>query len=100
MAKCGNLEDSYFNTWDDGVAIKSGWDCMGPSFKIPPLLAATFAVVRTSTPDGQLDRWVHYHKRDTKPTAWLTWARNKFGVPSRNITIRRVVVNMLRPPWL
>lgn len=44
------IEDSYFHTFDDGVAIKSGWDCMG----------------------------------------------NRYNVPSRNITIRRVVVNMLR----
>eukprot|EP01052_Picozoa_sp_SAG31_P040222 SAG31_NODE_5775_length_2332_cov_1.669503_1_plen_240_part_00 len=29
------IEDSFFSTGDDGVAIKSGWDCHGVSFGMP-----------------------------------------------------------------
>ncbi|CAE8643918.1 unnamed protein product [Polarella glacialis] len=44
------IEDSYFQTGDDAVAVKSGWDCFG----------------------------------------------RKLGIPSRNITIRRVTVRQTR----
>lgn len=29
------LEDSFFSTGDDGVAIKSGWDCFGEAYGVP-----------------------------------------------------------------
>ena len=38
------IEDSFFSTGDDGVAIKSGWDCFGAACASGPYDFACLAV--------------------------------------------------------